>query len=65
MAASDPDETVREEVRQQLAAEARRQADKLPPEKVDRDPAVGPLGLQVPIPRPLARLARFLAGAHR
>jgi hypothetical protein len=62
---SDPDEAAREEMRQQLAAEARREADKLPPERVDRDPAVGPLGLQAPIPRSLARLATFLARAHR
>jgi hypothetical protein len=43
--AGDSDEAVREELRQQLAAEARQEAEKLPPERVDRDPAVGPLGL--------------------
>jgi hypothetical protein len=63
--AFDPDEADREEMRRQLAAEARREADKLPPERVDRDPTAGPLGLQVPIPRSLARLANFLARAHR
>ncbi len=62
---SDPDEAAREEMRQQLAAEARREADKLPPKRVDRDPAAGPLGLQVPIPRSLARLASFLARDDR
>jgi hypothetical protein len=63
--AVDRDEAVREEMRQQLAAEERRQADKLPPERVDRDPSVGPLGLQAPIPRSLDRLARFLARRRR
>jgi hypothetical protein len=63
--AADPDEAVREEMRQQLAAEARREAQKLPPERVDRDPAVGPLGLQSPVPRSLDRLARFLARRRR
>jgi hypothetical protein len=63
--AGDPDEAVREELRQRLAAEARQEADKLPPERVDRDPAVGPLGLQVPVPRSLDRLARFLARRRR
>ena len=59
--AHDPDEEVREELRQQLAAKARQEADKLPPERVDRDPTAGPLGLQMPVPRSLDRLARFLA----
>jgi hypothetical protein len=63
--AHSPDEAVREELRQQLAAKAQQEAEKLPPEKVDRDPAAGPLGLQVPVPRPLDRLARFLAGRRR
>ncbi len=63
--AADPDEAVREEIRRQLAAEAQQEAQKLPPEKVDRDPAVGPLGLQAPVPRSLDRLARFLARRRR
>jgi hypothetical protein len=63
--AHDPDEEVREELRQALAAKARQEAEKLPPEKVDRDPAAGPLGLQVPVLRPLDRLPRFLPGCRR
>jgi hypothetical protein len=61
----NPDEAVREELRQQLAARARQEAEKLPPERVDRDPTAGPLGLQVPVPRSLDRLARFLARRRR
>jgi hypothetical protein len=64
---SNPDsgEAIREEIRQHLAAEAREEASKLPPEHVDRDPAAGPLGLQIPVPPTIARLARFLAGRNR
>jgi hypothetical protein len=65
VSAHNPDEELREELRQQLAAKARQEAEKLPPERVDRNPAAGPLGLQVPVPRPLDRLARFLAGRRR
>jgi len=63
--AADPDEAVREQMRQRLAAEARQEAAKLPPTRVDRDPSVGPLGLQLPVPRSLDRLARFLARPRR
>jgi hypothetical protein len=63
--AADADEATREEMRQQLAARLRQEAEKLPPETVDRDPAVGPLGLQAPVPRFLDRLARFLARRRR
>jgi hypothetical protein len=62
---SDSGEAVREEIRQRLAAQAREDASKLPPERVDRDPAVGPLGLQIPIPRSIARLARILGRRNR
>jgi hypothetical protein len=59
------EEAVRENLRQHLAAEARQEAEKLPPKKADRDPTVGPLGLQLPLPRFLDRLARFLARPRR
>jgi hypothetical protein len=65
MSAPNPDEAVREELRKQLAARAGQEAEKLPPERVDRDPTAGPLGLQVPVPRSLDRLARFLARRRR
>jgi hypothetical protein len=59
---SEPGEAVREEIRLHMAAHAREEADKLSPERVDPDPAVGPLGLQIPIPPVIARLARRLGG---
>jgi hypothetical protein len=62
---ANADEAAREEMRRQLAARSQEEAEKLPPERVDRDPAVGPLGLQMPVPRSLDRLARFLARRHR